>query len=97
MTGPVAPPSRKPTEVVEGARSFGLGSVVLALLLATGVMAVLGSGALLDWASALPVGPISDFCVDLAGRWHDFMTEIGVARFAEGFRKLLQAFQAARW
>jgi len=89
--------ARKPVEVIEGARPARLGSVIWAVLLGALTMAVLGSGALLDWASALPVGSISDFIVDLAGRWHDLMTQWGLSRLAEALRQAERAFQALRW
>ena len=90
-------PSRKPAEVVEGARPAQLSSVGLAILLATLTMAVFGSGALLDWTSALPIGPVSDFLVDLAVRWHELMTGLGLAHPAETLRHAERALQALAW
>ena len=96
-TLPLPVQARKPVEVIEGARPAGLGSVTWAVLLGALTMAVLGSGAFLDWASALPVGSISDFCVDLAGRWHDLMIDWGPSRIAEALRQAERTLQALRW
>jgi hypothetical protein len=89
-------PYRPPVEIVDGARASSLRAVGGCIAAATLVAFVVGSRPLLAWTNELPIGPVSDFLLYLAQWWHDRMTELGVAGFADGARAILRAFQGAR-
>jgi hypothetical protein len=87
---------KPPVEVMEGASPANLRSVAVAIAAAVLVSTVLGSNALLAWTSALPIGAVSDFLLDLAQQWQDAMDQLGMTEFAKTISALLRAFEAVR-
>ncbi len=91
------PRDRPPIEVMDGAAPARLRAVAGAIASATAISLLLGSNALLAWATALPVGPTGDFALDLAQRWQEAMDSLGLTAFASAITALLHAFQGAVW
>jgi hypothetical protein len=87
---------KAPVEVMDGATPARLGSVAQAIALATLVCFILGSDALLGWASALPINPVSDGLVEAVQEWRDTMAGLGITEFAKSVEALLRAFQSTR-
>ncbi len=87
---------RSPVGVMEGASPATLPRVARAIAVATLTMLLLGSKALLDWASDLPVNAASDALLDWAGRWNDWMAAIGLDGFAATLHEWLEAFRRLR-
>jgi hypothetical protein len=85
-----------PREVMTGARAAPLRQVTLALAMASLVALLLGSRPLLTWAEELPVGPIGDTALDLAARWHEAMSAVGLDRPYDATRKAFQDFKSRR-
>ncbi len=81
---------------MEGAAGSPLRIVAGTLVLATVVAAMLGSRAFLAWSNDLPIGPVSDFLLYTAQSWHDLMTRLGIAAFADFVRDGLRAFQGLK-
>lgn len=77
-----------PPDAIGGATPQPLGRVTLAV--ANGAIAALlfGSAAMLDWASELPVGPLSDPIVTVAETWDGWMQAAGLDRPAAALRGL---------
>ncbi len=87
---------KTPVEVIEGAAPAPLRKVALSIAAAAIVCLLLGSQALYDWANDLPVGPVSDSLLDAAQRWQDAMQSVGLTKFAETARTVLNAFRDSR-
>ncbi len=87
---------KPPVEVVEGASPARLSSVTKAIWAGAFVALTLGSDALLNWTSELPIGSVSDFLVEWAQRWEDTMSRAGMTEFAKMISGLLRAFQTLR-
>lgn len=85
-----------PREVMTGAKSARLRQVALALAMATLVTLLLASRPLLTWAEELPVGPIGDTALELAIRWHDAVSAVGLDRPYDATRKAFQDFRSRR-
>ena len=63
--------------------------VIIAAML---TLLVFNSASLLTWTTRLPVGPVGDFIVRTAGRWHDLMTAVGATRVQESLRQAFEYF-----
>jgi hypothetical protein len=87
---------KRPIEAVEDARATTLCNVYAAVFIAAAVMFVTGSGALLDWANTLPVGPVGDFVLNAAQAWYDAMDRVGLTAPAKAVRQFLLAFEKWR-
>ena len=85
-----------PREVITGAPTAPLRRVWGAIAAALLVSALFGTPALLAWAEALPVGPLGDGVLELAGRWHDDMAALGLDRPYGAIRRTVQALRALR-
>jgi hypothetical protein len=86
-----------PREVITGAVTAPLRHVTVAVVLATFVMLLFGSPALLTWAEGLPVGPIGDAALEVALRWHNAMSAVGLDQPYTALRRAFRLMQAARW
>ena len=87
---------KQPSEAVAGAASADLPAAGIAIETAAIVAAMLGSEAMLEWASRLPVGPAGDIAVEVTQQWDDAMRALGVTSFSETVAALLRAFEAMR-
>jgi len=85
---------KKQVEAVEGALPSRLRDVIAAIAAAALTCLALGSNALLNWTNNLPIGPVSDFLLNLAQTWQNWMTAIGVTKFAAGCTSALTALQS---
>ncbi len=85
---------KKQVEAVEGALPSGLGAVAAAVAAAAVSCLALGSNALLNWANNLPIGPVSDFLLNVAQTWQDWMTALGVTWFAAACQNGLTVVQS---
>jgi hypothetical protein len=86
-----------PREVITGAVTAPLRQVVAAIAVAALVTPLFGSAALLAWAEALPVGPFGDAVLELAVRWHGWMSAIGLDQPYTVLRRVFTAFRSWRW
>jgi hypothetical protein len=86
-----------PREVMTGAVTAPLRRVASAIVAGTIVMLLFGSPALLAWAEGLPVGPIGDAALEVALRWHDAMSALGLDQPYTALRRAFRLMQAARW
>ena len=92
MARPYAPPA----ETVASGTGRSLPKVSVAIMACALSAALLGSEAMLDWAEALPVHPISDFVVAAAAQWRETTQALGVGDLSAGARKLFRAVQDYR-
>jgi predicted ribosomally synthesized peptide with SipW-like signal peptide len=79
---------RPPIEPVADASTRRLRDVSGAIAAAVLAMLVLGSGPLAAWTQTLPVNPVSDALVELAGDWDDWMRALGPGEFHPALRRL---------
>jgi predicted ribosomally synthesized peptide with SipW-like signal peptide len=79
---------RPPIEPVADAPTRRLRDVFGAIAAAVLAMLVLGSGPLAAWTQTLPVNPVSDALVELAGDWDDWMRALGPGEFHPALRRL---------
>lgn len=77
-----------PPDAVADATPQRLPRVAAAIVLAALAALTFGSTAILDWAGELPVGPVSDPIVMIAGTWDDWMHAIGFTAPADALRAL---------
>jgi hypothetical protein len=88
---------QKQIEGVEGALPSRLGSVFAAVFTCTLVALLLGANALLNWTNNLPIGPASDFALQLATDWQGWMNAIGLGHFSTALNAWLTGFQSRHW
>jgi hypothetical protein len=86
-----------PREVMTGAATAPRRQAAGAILAATAVVLLFGSPALLAWAEGLPVGIVGDTALELAVRWHGWMSAIGFDQPYTALRRAFRLMQAARW
>ncbi len=80
---------RPPLEPVADAPVRALRDVSIAIIAAALAMLVFGSGPLAAWTETLPVNPISDLAVELAGNWDDWMRSLGPGEFHPALRRAM--------
>jgi len=85
---------KKQVEAVEGALPSRLRDVIAAIAAAALTSLALGSNALLNWTNNLPISPVSDFLLNLAQTWQNWMTAIGLTKFSAACTSALTALQS---
>ena len=80
---------RPPIEPVADAPVRGVREVSIALVAAALTMLVFGSGPLAAWTESLPVNPLSDAAVELAGNWDDWMRALGPGELHPALRRAM--------
>jgi hypothetical protein len=65
------------------------GAIITAVL----VMALFGSGALLNWANDLPISATSDTLLSAAQTWHDTLSRVDLPEVATTLRSAFRRFQ----
>lgn len=88
---------KRQIEGVEGALPCRLGAVCGAVIACTLTALLLGSNALLNWANNLPISPVSDFILQLATDWQNWMNIIHLGPFSTTLNAWLTAFQSRHW
>lgn len=71
--------------------------MLLALLVATFLLAVFNSGALVNWVRKLPAGPVEDSIIVSAETWHDWMETEGLSDYIDTMRKSVQSLKKVNW
>ncbi len=84
-------------EGVDGALPSRLRAVCGAIIAGVVVALLLGSNALLNWVNNLPIGPVSDFLLQITQTWQNWMVAVGLANVAQVLANGLTAFQSWRW
>jgi hypothetical protein len=84
---------RQQIEGVTNALPSRLLPVCLALAAGWVTALFLGSEALLNWANNLPIGPVSDYLLQIAQDWQNAMAAIGLTGFADSIKAMLASFQ----
>jgi hypothetical protein len=85
---------KKQVEAVEGALPSRLRDVIAAIAAAALTSLALGSNALLNWTNNLPIGPVSDFLLNMTQTWQNWMTAIGLTKFSSACNSALTALQS---
>jgi len=80
-------------DIMESARTVPFRKAATAILAAALVALCLGSQALLDWATALPINRASDAVLAGASAWHQAMERVGVTAIAEELRTEFRRFE----
>jgi hypothetical protein len=99
---PLDRPTEKPTpramppaviDIMATAGVAPLRQVARAIIIATVVMALFGSEALLNWANDLPISATSDTILSAAQAWEDALAHLGLPEVAAGLRAAFRRFQ----
>lgn len=88
------PPS--PIDIMASAKTVPFRRAATAVLAAGFVSLCLGSQALLDWASALPINRASDAVLVGATAWHEAMERVEFSAVAEELRARFRGFEKWR-
>jgi len=88
------PPS--PLDIMASARTVPFRRAATAVLAAAFLSLCLGSQALQDWATALPINRASAVVLARATAWHEAMERAGLTRVAEGMRAEFRRFEKSR-
>lgn len=90
-------PTYRPAEVIEGAEAHRLPAVARSLAAAAGVMILLGSKPLLDWANGLPINGTTDDMLWLVQGFHDGLSALGPAELFARVQRLFRLLEALRF
>jgi hypothetical protein len=83
-------------DIMATAGTAPLRQVAPAIIVAAGVMALFGSGALLNWANDLPINATSDTILAVAQAWDDALAHLGLPEVATELRAAFRRFQGWR-
>ena len=72
-------------------------AALIAMLIATAMMALMNSGELASYSRDLPGNRLSDELVFRADQWHDAMTATGPGRVRPWLREHFEAVRETRW
>ncbi len=84
-------------EPSEADTSRNRGHMLLAILVATLMLGVFNSNALVGWVRGLPAGPVEDGIILSAETWHGWMEKRGLDDYMAGARKYVEALKDMRW
>ena len=93
MSMPLHP---SPIDIMASAKTVPFRRSASAVLAAGFVSLCLGSQALLDWASALPINRTSDAVLARATAWHEAMEGAGITTIAESLKAEFRELQKRR-
>ncbi len=68
-----------------------------AMLLATLMLGVFNSGALVNWVRGLPAGPVEDRIILTAEVWHEWMEDEGLSDYIASMRDYVQSLKERDW
>jgi len=68
-----------------------------AMLLATLILSVFNSGAMVNWVRGLPAGPVEDRIILTAEVWHEWMEDEGLSDYMASARDYVQSLKERGW
>ena len=83
-------------DIMAFARTVPFRQAATSIIAAAFVSLCLGSQALLDWATALPINRASDAVLAGATAWHEAMERAGLTAFAADLRSGFRRFEIWR-
>jgi len=84
-------------EPSEADTSRNRGQMLLAILVATLMLGVFNSNALVGWVRGLPAGAVEDDIILSAETWHGWMEKRGLDKYMAGARKYIETLKDMRW
>jgi hypothetical protein len=73
------------------------GQMLLAIMVATLMLGVFNSSALVNWVRGLPAGPVEDGIISSSETWHGWMEDRGLDEYMAGMQKYVETLKQDRW